>query len=88
MTLRLDEMIGHVKDLSPDELRQLRDAVDDLLAASSQPLSEDEFEQRLASLGVLDRAATPIVRTPIDMSFRPVEVRGTPVSETIVEERR
>ena len=88
MARSLDEMIEHVKDLSPDELRQLRDIVDGLLAGSHQPLTEDEFEQRLMALGVLDPAGASIVHAPADMDFRPVEVRGKPVSETIVEERR
>ena len=88
MTPRLDEMIEHVRALSPDELRQLRDTVNDLLAGSRQPLTEDDFEQRLAGLGVLDRAVASIAHAPDDVSFRPVEVRGKPVSETIVEERR
>lgn len=88
MTPRLEEVIEHVKALSSDELRQLRDTVDDLLVGSHQPLTEDELEQRLIDLGVLDRAVASIAHAPVDVSFRPVEVRGKPVSETIVEERR
>jgi hypothetical protein len=88
MTPRLERMIEHVKELSPDELRQLRDMVDDLLPGSHPRLSEDQFEERLVGLGVIRVATAPIVHAPVDRDFQPVEVRGEPVSETIVEERR
>ncbi len=87
-TPRLDEMSEQVKALSPEELRQLRSMVDELLAESSPRLSEDDFEQRLMGLGVIRALTAPIAPVPVDTGFGPVDVRGTPVSETIIEERR
>ena len=88
MTPRLEGMLDRVKELSPDELRQLRDMVDDLLAGSHPRLTEDQFEARLKGLGVIRADAAPIVHAPVAVDFQPVEVRGEPVSETIARERR
>ena len=84
----LENIVEQVKSLSPDEQRQLRDALDRFLTGPNQPLAEDEFEQRLAALGEIRLADAPMPDSSPYRAVKPIEVEGKPVSETIIEERR
>src|SRR5207249_3845792 len=84
----LSRMLDEVKQLTPDEQRQLREAIDRLLSAHSAPPTEEQFEQELVDSGVLDSVPSPSgAREPIRKQ-KPIEVKGKPLSETIVEDRR
>jgi hypothetical protein len=84
----LHKMMDEVKRLTPDEQRQLRDAIDKCLSAVSVPPTEEEFERELFETGFLER----IEPFPMDshdfQDERPIDILGKPLSETIIEERR
>ena len=87
-TGRLDRVFEEVKLLTPDEQRNLRDMVDELLAASAPTMTEDEFEQRLLKKGIISRIPPRIRDATFYAQRKPVKVEGKPVSEIIIEERR
>lgn len=84
----LDRLIDEVKTLTPDEQRSLRDMVDELLVKSAPTMTEEEFEQHLLRKGVISRIPPRIRDATFYANRKPIEVKGKPVSETIIEERR
>lgn len=84
----LDRIRDEVKTLTPDEQRSLRDMVDELLATTAPRMTEDEFEQHLLKKGIISRIPPRIRDANFYANRKPIEVRGKPVSETIIEERR
>lgn len=87
-TSNLDRLIEEVKTLTADEQRSLRDIVDELLAKSSPQMTEEEFEQRLVERGIISRIPAPIADLTPYRNRKLIEVKGKPLSETIIEERR
>lgn len=87
----LEKVLEQVKALTPDEQRQVREAIDRLLAQppSQKPMSkEDELEWDLFREGLLSEIKPRVTDVERYRNYKPVEVKGKPVSETIIEERR
>ena len=84
----LEKVIEEVKALTPDEQRQVRKLLDELLEESTPISPGDLLARRLLESGMISR----IPKRPRDpkrhKEFKPIEVKGKPVSETIIEERR
>ena len=87
-TSSLDRLIEEVKTLTPDEQRNLRDIVDELLAQTAPQMTEEEFEQRLLEKGIISRIPPPITDLTPYRDRKLIEVKGKPLSETIIEDRR
>jgi len=87
-TSNVDRLFEEVRALTPEEQRSLRDLVDRLLAASAPRMTEDEFEQRLLQKGIIKRIPPRIRDANFYANRKPVEVKGKPVSDIIIEERR
>jgi hypothetical protein len=87
-TANLDRLIEEVKTLTADEQRSLRDLVDELLAKSAPQMTEEEFEQHLLEKGIISRIPPPITDLTPYRNRKLIEVKGKPLSETIIEERR
>jgi hypothetical protein len=87
-TANLDRLIEEVKTLTADEQRSLRDIVDELLAKSGPQMTEEKFEQRLLEKGIISRIPSPITDLTPYRNRKLIEVKGKPLSETIIEERR
>jgi hypothetical protein len=81
-------MLDEVKRLTPDEQRQLREAIDRLLSPSSAPPTEEQFERELVESGLLDGVPPPPGASKPLQDRIPIDVKGKPLSETIVEDRR
>lgn len=88
MSTTLDKIIEEAKELTPAELRRLRETVDSLLSKSSPVMTEGEFAQHLAAKGIITMPSPPAEEDADDDDWEPVEVTGKPVSEMIIEERR
>lgn len=87
-TANLDRVFEEVKTLTQDEQRSLRDMLDELLVKSAPKMTEEEFEQHLLRKGVISRIP-PRIRDPkFEANRKLIEVKGKPLSETIIEERR
>ena len=87
-TANLDRLFEEVRALTPDEQRSLRNLVDELLAASAPQMTEEEFEQHLLEKGIISRIPPPITDLTPYRNRKLIEVKGKPLSETIIEERR
>jgi len=53
----------------------------------SKHLTEEEFEQRLSQTGFATIPAHP-VGSPISWDFQPIKIKGEPLSDTVIRERR
>ncbi len=87
-TTALGRMLDEVKQLTPDEQRVLREAIDRLLSPAAAPPSEDQFERELLEAGILDQLPSSPGTGEPNRKWKPVDVKGKPLSETIVEDRR
>jgi hypothetical protein len=88
MAVSLDQVIAEVEELSSEQQLELRNRLDQLLAKPKPQMTEEEFERHLLSIGMISRLPSPISREELSPGFQPVKVKGKPVSETIIEERR
>ena len=84
MAANFDSLKEEALKLAPENLRQLRAAIDEKLEALTPPMTEDEFEEMLEKRGIITRAKN---RNMVS-KFDPVPIEGKPISETIIEERR
>jgi hypothetical protein len=87
-TTALNRMIDQVKRLNLHEQKELRAAIDRLLEASSELPTEEQFEQELVGSGILEGIPSPPQTGSPSQEWRPIESKGKPFSETIVEDRR
>ena len=84
----LSRIMDEVKRLTSDEQRQLRAAIDQLLSLSAAPPTEEQFERELVEAGILDELPRPPGASGPTRKRKPIDVKGKPLSETIVEDRR
>ena len=112
-------LLGSIKALSPEQMRQLRQQLDSELAdydphaggqpkkpsaqtsgkgakrtkaaqaKSKKPLTEAEFNRHLLSIGLITSLPDPALDIDDDdPDNAPVTIKGEPLSETIIRERR
>jgi hypothetical protein len=83
--MSVKEVLEAVRTLSPEERAQVRALLNTLPDASLSP--EEEAQGRLRAIGLLGDETK---RHPATGRTRhtPVEIKGKPLSRTIVEERR
>jgi hypothetical protein len=84
----LSRMLGEVKRLTPDEQRQLRAALDQLLSPPAVPPTEEQFERELVEEGILDQVPLPPSAREPTGKRKPIDIKGKPLSENILEDRR
>ena len=85
------ELLAEIKKLPVEEQRRLLDALTRSLGEQAAPrrqLSEAEVERTLLAEGIISEIPPRHPDQAIRLDFKPVEVKGQPVSETIIEERR
>jgi hypothetical protein len=87
-TSNLDRLIEEVKTLTTGEQKSLRKMLDELVSTGAPQMTEDEFEQRLLEKGIISRIPAPITDLTPYRNRKLIEVKGKPLSETIIEERR
>ena len=84
----LEQVLEQAKMLTPDEQRQLQKALDALLELPHPKTPEERLAQKLLEVGLLSRIPPPITDFSRFENWKPVEVKGKPVSEILIEERR
>jgi hypothetical protein len=86
-----------IKDLTPDQLRLLREAVDQQLTTNERidtfiptpdELAEQQLQKRLFDAGLLSEIKPPSRMWTGVKEFDPIEIEGELLSETIIRERR
>ncbi len=81
--MSVSEVLEAVKGLSPEEREQVRALLDALPDAPALP--EEAAQAKLREAGLL--AETKRRATSAHARRTPVEIKGKPLSETIIEER-
>lgn len=92
MSTDLELVLDKIKLLTPDEIAQLRQKVNELAIAQLRQIATESAEralkQSLFEAGLLSEIKTPKRNAESFRAYQPVTVKGKPVSETIIEERR
>lgn len=96
-TSKLETVLEEVKALTPREQQKVRELLDSLaaeaepgqaeVAETKPPVTEEELERILLAKGMIRRIPSR-VPNPRHKDFKPLEVKGKPLSEIIIEERR
>ena len=88
----LERVIEELKALTPAEQQKVRELIDSMLELSGETSAtlspEDLLDQRLLEAGVISEIPRRITDFKPYQNRKPIEVKGKPVSETIIEERR
>ena len=82
--MSIKEVLEAVRTLSPEERAQVRALLDTLPIISLSP--EDEPQVRLRKAGLLSE--TKPRAGSVRARHTPVEIKGQPLSETIIKEQR
>jgi len=92
-----NHLLDSIDALSPEQMRQLRCELDDKLASSTaavQPpltdaeLADQELQRRLFEAGLLSEIKPPRRISTGTEQFTPIVIKGEPLSETVIRERR
>jgi hypothetical protein len=84
----LEKILEEIKSLAPEEQAKVRELLDSLSASKKGTPSRAEYEKYLLAKGVISHIPTRQPPSPERRAFKPIEVEGQPISETIIEERR
>lgn len=85
----LEKVLETVKSLRPEEQIKVREMLDEILPSKKNPPTREEYEKYLLAKGVISHIPTRTGKRPEELKdFKPIEVEGEPLSETIIRERR
>jgi hypothetical protein len=82
--MSVKEMLEAVRTLSPKERAQVRALLDTLPSAPLSP--EEDAQARLREAGLLVQTRPRLASG--QQRHTPIEIKGKPLSETIIKERR
>ena len=90
MEVTVEQIENEVKQLSAENLRKVRDLVDSLLEKkeAETQMSEEEFAQHLYEKGIIGKPPPPVTDFSRYENYERVKIKGEPISETIIRERR
>ena len=86
----LEQIIDEARALSPGEKRKLREVLDrELGPVGQEDLDSNEgmFVNRLKQKGLITEVPSRLPDDELRRSYQRVEVKGEPISETIIRER-
>jgi len=88
-TAAVTNIVKQIKKLSPAEQQELRTALGTLLSLAHPKATEEDFRRALIAAGLLSSPSPEArARAARRRPFKPVPVRGKPISETLIEESR
>lgn len=88
MSTNVERVLDQIRSLTVEEQQQVRAALN---SVNTKPImTEDEFEQHLLEAGVISEVKPPLPEEELARfrAYKPIEVKGKPVSETLIEDRR
>lgn len=87
MSQIVEQLLQQISTLPLPQQQELRDKLNSSLGRS-KTISEDEFEEILLAQGIIEK--NPLLKDKFSNinDFQPVECKGKPTSELILEERR
>jgi len=86
----LEQIIDEARALSPGEKHKLREALDRELGPADQAdldSKERSFVNRLRQKGLITEVPARLPDDELRRSYERIEIKGEPISETIVKER-
>lgn len=83
------EIVKTVQSLPLENQREVLEVLQNEINSPKQsPISEEEVQRILFERGVIGNIPNAADYTDADDDFEPVEIKGKPLSETVIEERR
>ena len=86
----LEQIIDEARALSPGEQQKLREALDrelDPVGKTELDSKEESFVKRLRQKGIIAEVPLRLPDDELRQNYKRIEVKGEPLSETIVRER-
>ena len=89
MSTNVERVLEQIRALTAEEQKEIRAALNPS-ATTRPPMTEDEFQQHLLDAGVISELKPPMSEQELARfrAYKPIEVTGKPVSETLIEDRR
>lgn len=86
----VNRLLEEAKNLTLDERRQLRCMLDEPIAEPPAMSKEGQLARVLLQRGIISRIRPKATEADIARfeAWKPVPIKGKPLSETIIEERR
>ena len=83
------EIINEIQKLPPRDRRAIIDSVEsgEWSEEAKPPMSEEEFNRILYAKGIIGNIPDPSRYTDEDDEWEPIEIKGRPTSEIIIEDR-
>jgi hypothetical protein len=81
----LEQILGQLETLEPQELQKLSQVVQDYLTPSEETARVSAFHKSLLASGLVRQIKRPLFR---QTERQLIQVQGSTLSETIIEERR
>lgn len=88
MSGKLAQIVEEMRNMTPEERQQLRRALDELGTPPAQKTREEQYLELLLREGLLERIPARTADLGAYSKRRLIKVKGKPISETIIEERR
>jgi len=85
------EIIAEIQKLPPSDLEKVKNALENGPAngdEAKKPMTEEEFARFLLAEGIIGNIPDPSQLTDEDEDWELIEVKGEPLSEMIIRERR
>lgn len=83
------EIVNTLRNLPPENQRELLEVLqNEVNQTKDTPISEEEVQRILFERGVISTVPRLCDYTDADDDFEPIEIKGKPLSETVIEERR
>ncbi len=79
------------KTLPVEDRERLREMLSEDLTGKRQRTEEEilrELDERLLAKGIISRIPPPITDPESFRRYQPIKVKGKPISETLIEDRR
>jgi hypothetical protein len=84
----LESLLEEIRALNAEERMQVQKLLDSMAESDELQSRRREMERKLMEAGLIVEVKQPPVDTESYRSYKPAEVTGQPVSETLIEERR
>jgi hypothetical protein len=78
------EIINEIQKLPPQDRQEIKDSIEAANAESTPPMSEEEFLRMMYAKGIIGNIPD---LSKDDDDWVPIEIKGKPTSEIIIEDR-
>ena len=84
--MTIQEIVDAVRKLPPENQREVLEVLQSEVTGTREaPISEEEVPRILFERGVIGNLPSDLDYTDKDDDFEPIEIKGKPLSETVIE---